>query len=312
MKFYLAPMEEITGYVFRQVYRDLFGGIDKYFTPFLSPTQKKVLRTREQKEVVPNHNTGMYVVPQILTNRAEAFLETVAYLKKLGYKEFNLNLGCPSATVVTKKKGSGFLGDPDELDLFFQRVFEDSSLEGSVSVKTRLGLRSADEFEEILSVYNRYPLKELIIHPRVQKDFYKGLPDLPAFEIALKNSRHPVCYNGNICSIADYEKIHSQFPRTEAVMVGRGLVADPGLVRQILTGKETTLSELKEYEKRLYEGYCEAYQDAGNAVYKMKEVWFYLGNRFPDQSKQLKKIKKASSPNKYREAADAFFLNTLS
>lgn len=311
MKFYLAPMEEITGYVFRQVYRDLFGGIDKYFTPFLSPTQKKVLRTREQKEVAPEHNVNMYVVPQILTNKAEAFADTVRYLKKLGYEEFNLNLGCPSATVVTKGKGSGFLEDPKELDFFFQKLFEDSSLEGKISVKTRLGLRSPEEFEAILEVYNRHPLKELIIHPRVQKDFYKADPDLSTFEKALKNSLHPVCYNGDIRNVQDYEAIRTRFPQAEAVMIGRGLVADPGLIRRILTGKETTPAELRQFESRLYEGYCEAYKDANNAVYKMKEVWFYLGTRFPDHTRQLKKIKKAASPEKYREAADAMFLSNI-
>lgn len=307
MQFYLAPMEEITGYVFRNVYQELFGGIDKYFTPFLSPTQKKILRTREKKEVAPENNQNLYVAPQILTNRTDYFLDTVRYLEGLGYQEFNLNLGCPSATVVTKGKGSGFLQDPDALDLFFREIFSDASLCGRVSVKSRLGLRHPDEFEEILEVYNRHPLKELILHPRVQKDYYKNQPDLQAFGKVLENSRHPVCYNGDIVSAGDYESLCRRFPSVQRLMIGRGVAANPGLIRQLRTGRKMSLSELEAFEVRLYEGYCQAYGDKNNAVYKLKEVWSYLGAGFPDSQKQLKKIKKAASPEKYREAVTQFF-----
>ena len=198
MQFYLAPMEEVTGYVYRNVYHALFGDMDKYVTPFITPTQKRKLKTRDQKEVAPEHNRGMHVVPQIMTNNAEQFVDTCNMLAGLGYGEVNLNLGCPSATVVKKGRGSGFLEDPGKLDRFFEDVFQELDQERStlrVSVKTRIGLEYPEEFEDILKAYNRYPLSEVIIHPRLQKDYYKNTPDLEAFSDALEKSVHPVCYN---------------------------------------------------------------------------------------------------------------------
>ena len=111
MQFYLAPMEAVTGFVYRNVYHSMYGDMDKYFAPFITPTQKKILRTRERKDVAPENNVGMCMIPQILTNNAEQFIETCEFLAKQGYKEVNLNLGCPAATVVTKGRGSGFLGE---------------------------------------------------------------------------------------------------------------------------------------------------------------------------------------------------------
>lgn len=173
IQFYLAPMEEVTGYVYRNVYHTMFGDMDKYFTPFIAPTKKKILKTRERKEVAPEHNQGMYVVPQILTNDAEQFLDTCNMLTELGYHEVNLNLGCPAATVVSKRKGSGFLDEPGKLDQFFETIFEEMSglpeeKRFCISVKTRIGMEFPEEFEDILKVYNRYPFSEIIIHPRLQ------------------------------------------------------------------------------------------------------------------------------------------------
>ena len=192
---YLAPMEEVTGYVYRNVYHAMFGDMDKYFTPFIAPTKKKILKTRERKEVAPENNEGMYVVPQILTNDAEQFLDTCNMLMRLGYHEVNLNLGCPAATVVSKKKGSGFLEDPVALDRFFERVFgglsnmpddENGQKQCRISVKTRIGVEFPEEFEDIVKVYNRYPLAEVIIHPRLQKDYYKNHPNWEVFGEALE------------------------------------------------------------------------------------------------------------------------------
>ena len=307
MRFYLAPMEEITGYVFRNVYNGLFGDMDRYFTPFLTPTQKKVLRTKERKEVDPENNIGMDVVPQILTNDAGQFLEMARMLHTLGYQEFNLNLGCPSGTVVPKGKGAGFLDSPVRLKHFFEDVFESEEFAGGelkLSVKTRLGLTDADEFPMLLEIYNLFPLSEVIIHARVRTDYYRNKPDLDSFGYALKNSRNPVCYNGNLFTAEDYLRFMERFPDAERVMLGRGVVANPGLVREIKTGRKITREELSEYERRLWKGYCEAYQDENNAMYKMKEVWFYLKDMYKDPEKVMKKIRKAGRPAQFRVAAE--------
>ncbi|MDD6070092.1 MAG: tRNA-dihydrouridine synthase family protein [Clostridiales bacterium] len=312
MQFYLAPMEEVTGYVYRNVYHTMFGDMDKYFTPFIAPTKKKILKTRERKEVAPEHNQGMYVVPQILTNNAEQFLDTCNMLTELGYYEVNLNLGCPAATVVSKRKGSGFLDEPGKLDQFFETIFEEMSglpeeKKFCISVKTRIGMEFPEEFEDILKVYNRYPFSEIIIHPRLQKDYYNNHPNLEVFAEALEQCVHPVCYNGDIFTKEDYETLHRRFPAVKRIMLGRGAVANPGLLREIQTDQPITAEELKEYHDRLYAGYREALNSEKDALFKMKEVWFYLGKMFPEAEKALKKVKKANKPEEYQEAVRRVF-----
>lgn len=311
-QFYLAPMEEVTGYVYRNVYHAMFGDMDRYFTPFIAPTKKKILKTRERKEVAPENNQGMNVVPQILTNDTEQFLDTCNMLIGLGYYEVNLNLGCPAATVVSKKKGSGFLDDIGRLDQFFETVFEEIAAlpeerKCRVSVKTRIGMEFPEEFEDIMEVYNRYPFSEIIIHPRLQKDYYQNHPNLDVFGEALKQSAHPVCYNGDIFTKEDYDTFCGRFPTVERVMLGRGVVTNPGLVREIRTGQTITITELEEYHDRLYAGYREAMDSEKDALFKMKEVWSYLGKMFPESEKELKKVRKANRPEEYQEAVRRVF-----
>ena len=311
-QFYLAPMEEVTGYVYRNVYHAMFGDMDRYFTPFIAPTKKKILKTRERKEVAPENNQGMNVVPQILTNDTEQFLDTCNMLIGLGYHEVNLNLGCPAATVVSKKKGSGFLDDIGRLDQFFETVFEEIAAlpeerKCRVSVKPRIGMEFPEEFEDIMEVYNRYPFSEIIIHPRLQKDYYRNHPNLDVFGEALKQSAHPVCYNGDIFTKEDYDTFCGRFPTVERVMLGRGVVTNPGLVREIRTGQTITTTELKEYHDRLYAGYREAMGSEKDALFKMKEVWSYLGKMFPESERELKKVRKANRPEEYQEVVRRVF-----
>ena len=307
MQFYLAPMEEITGYVFRNVYQKMFGDIDRYFTPFITPMQKRVLRTKDRNEVLPENNAGMHLVPQILTNDAGQFLDLAKRLGVMGYREFNLNLGCPSGTVVPKGKGAGFLDSPLRLRHFFEEVFAAEEFSGSqlkLSVKTRLGLTDADEFPDILKIYNQFPLSEVIIHARVRSDYYANHPDLGAFALASENSVNPVCYNGDLFTAEDYLEFTRRFPAVDRVMMGRGIVKNPGLVREITTGQKITREELCRYEHELWKGYCEAYHDENNAMYKMKEVWFYLKDMYCEPEKVLRKIRKAKKPAEFRVAAD--------
>ena len=311
-QFYLAPMEEVTGYVYRNVYHAMFGDMDRYFTPFIAPTKKKILKTRERKEVAPENNQGMNVVLQILTNDTEQFLDTCNMLIGQGYHEVNLNLGCPAATVVSKKKGSGFLDNIGRLDQFFETVFEEIAAlpeerKCRVSVKTRIGMEFPEEFEDIMEVYNRYPFSEIIIHPRLQKDYYQNHPNLDVFGEALKQSAHPVCYNGDIFTKEDYDTFCGRFPTVERVMLGRGVVTNPGLVREIRPGQTITTTELKEYHDRLYAGYREAMGSEKDALFKMKEVWSYLGKMFPESERELKKVRKANRPEEYQEAVRRVF-----
>ena len=227
MKYYLAPMEGITTWIYRNAYHQYFRPMDKYFTPFLVPHINKNFNYKEKNEILPEHNPGQYLVPQIMTNRAEDFVRTAEALRAYGYGEVNLNLGCPSGTVVSKGRGAGFLRDTEKLDRFFDKVF--SSLDMKISVKTRIGICAPEEFDEILKVYSRYPLEELIIHPRVRQDFYKNRPDMEAFGKAVRESTNPLCYNGDLYTAEDIAAFSDRFPQVGAVMIGRGILQNPGL-----------------------------------------------------------------------------------
>ena len=316
MQFYLAPMEAVTGFVYRNVYESMFGEIDTYFAPFITPTQKKILKTRERKDVAPENNVGIRLVPQILTNDAKQMMETCRFLAERGYREVNINLGCPAATVVTKGKGSGLLGDTKRLTKFLADFYEaNDSLPAdeqfTVSVKTRLGLEDASEFEEILSIYNRFPLEEVIVHPRVRAEFYNGVPNLEAFGKALEACKHPVCYNGDIWNVQDYRLLTERFPTLLRVMIGRGVIANPGLIREIKTGQRVTKEELRQYHDALYDGYLADLGAEKDVFYKMKELWFYLGRNFADADRAIRNVQKASGTKVYKDAVKEVFAHDL-
>lgn len=311
---YFAPMEGITGYVFRQAHYKYFGGITKYFTPFIVPNQKNKFRTRERNDVLPEHNRGIPVVPQIMTNSSGQFLQAAAQLYDMGYREVNINLGCPSQTVVTKKRGSGFLAFPSELNRFFQEVFEKLPQDMELSVKTRLGKESPEEFSELLEIYNRYPLSELIIHPRVQKDFYNGKPRLEWFSYAVEHSRHSLCYNGNIYSEKDFSTIVEQYPHVHSCMMGRGLLMRPDLAQRLSGDRQMDVQVLKEFHDAIYEGYKEALKNSGThtVFFRMKELWFYMLPMFEDSEMHTKQMKKVKTEREYESVVGQIFRHGLS
>jgi len=303
MEYEFAPLEGVTDAVYRRTHRRFYPGITRYYTPFISPTKNHVFTPRDLRELSPENNPDVPLVPQLLGRNADDLRWAVAAIADMGYREVNLNLGCPSATVVPKHKGAGFLSDINKLNTFFDEVFSNPLFGNDVmrlSVKTRLGLASPDEFPEILEIYNRYPLSEIIIHPRVRSDYYKNRVNLEAFSEALETCIHPVCYNGDLFTSDDIMSFIAKYPSVNRIMVGRGVVTNPGLIREIQTGEKTRRKELFAYEKALYDGYTESYGDANNAVYKMKEVWFYLSRMFDNPEKVLKKICKTKLPAAYR------------
>ncbi len=305
MKYYLAPLEGITSYVYRNAYHQYFHPMDKYFTPFIVPHKEKKFSTREKKELTPENNQGLFVVPQLLTNNAEDFLKTARDITDFGYKEINLNLGCPSGTVVSKKKGSGFLAFPEELDAFLYEIFEKADYD--ISIKTRIGKESPDEFYRLLEIYNKYQMKELIIHPRVQKDMYKNVPNWDMFELAYRESKNPLCYNGDIFTVENVDTFQNRFPETDTVMLGRGIIANPALVNQIEKDDAHLREMLRGFHDRVYEEYQKISSGDKNVLFKMKELWFYMGNRFVDSEKLMKKIRKSEKLRDYESAVSAIF-----
>ena len=305
MKYYLAPMEGITGHIYRNAYEKYFHNIDKYFTPFIVPNQSLSLKTKELRDLLPENNEGLNVVPQILTNDAEGFILTANKLKKLGYDEINLNLGCPAGTVVSKKRGSGFLAYPDELDKFLDEIYKISDMK--ISIKTRLGKERPEEFYNLIEIYNKYPLEELIIHPRTREDFYGNTPNLKMFKDALSLSKHSICYNGDIFTTENYNDIVKEFPEIDKVMLGRGVLANPGLIGEIRENDFISKEVLKEFHDEIFENYIILLNEDKNAMYRMKELWGYMSHIFTDNKKYYKKIKKAQKAKDYREAVSRLF-----
>ncbi len=306
-KLYLAPMEELTGYVFRNTLARHFGCVDKYFTPFISP-DNRIMKTRSAEEILPSHNEGLPVVPQLLTNDAEQFNEAAKLLAGMGYSELNINFGCPSNTVTAKLKGSGILRDPERMDRFLDGVFNGAATVFAdypnlrISVKTRVGYNETSDFEAVCSVLARYPFCEIIVHPRLKKDLYKGPIRMEMFEMACRMLSTDIVYNGDIFSATDYDSINDD--RITAVMIGRGAVSDPGIFRQIRTGEKTTTAELYDFLEDLYEAYKEVL-GSGNAISKMKEVWSYVTWRIPDEKERLRTFKtiiKSKGEAPYRDA----------
>ena len=311
-------MEGITLYPLRNIHRQTMGdGVDKYFTPFLTATSVHHFKNREKKDVLPDKNEafdnyGQQVVPQIMAGNAGDFLWAAAEMKKLGYEEVNLNLGCPAPTVVNRHKGAGLLTDPEYLDEMLREIYEGAAGDSfpEISLKTRLGFSDPAEADGLMEIYAHYPVKELTIHARVREDFYSGTPRYDAYKRAVEVYREnggkaDICYNGNVDSLQGYEKI-KDLP-FDSVMIGRGLLTDPSLVRQLKGGEALKAAELKEYLDKLYEGYAGYIPEDRNVIFKMLEHWAFLHVHFKDCDKCLKTIRKSRSKGEYQAAVNNIF-----
>lgn len=296
MNFYFAPMEGITTYIYRGLHYKYFKGVDTYFTPFLSPTKNGSYTPREKKDILPENNKGVPVVPQILANNVVYFNQLAGELKDFGYKEVNLNLGCPSGTVTSKGKGSGFLLEPYDLEKFLDGIFEKQVL--PISVKTRMGFDEEEEWAYLLEVFGRYPIKELQVHARVRQDFYKKPVRKTCFLNSIEGVQLPLCYNGDLFTVEDLREWKEQ-KKLDALMLGRGLIANPGLLMEE-AGEVCTMDTYWKFLEELELAYFE--ELGNNALYKMKELWTYMAHSFSDVDKCLKKIRKAKNSMEYHRA----------
>lgn len=302
-----APMEGVTDYVFRTVQAKYFTPADKYYTPFISPTATHRFSPKQLREVLPENNAGLNLIPQLIGHSAEDFLWAADELHSMGYNEINFNLGCPSGTVVSKKKGSGLLSEREMLTRFFDEVFEKTPVK--VSVKTRIGRLSTEEFSALLELFSCYPISELIIHPRLQTQQYKGRPFLPAWEAALKEYERPLCYNGDLFTAEKVGDFLNTYPQTESVMLGRGLAANPAIIGEAKSGAKTEKAEIRDFHDELFARTKERIGQDKPLIMHMKELWFYLGASFEDAEKYLKALKKAQSASDYLGAVNALFAN---
>ena len=301
IKIDFAPLEGITDSIYRKAHHAHFGGVDRYFMPFLSPTMHNTLTHKEDRELPMADSVAFQAVPQILTKVPADFLWAAQVCADRGYAEVNLNIGCPSGTVVSKGKGAGMLADTDHLDAFFNEIFSKCSI--PVSIKTRIGVTETEEFPRLVEIFNQYPIQELIVHPRTRKDFYKAPIHMDAFQYAYENCNAPLSYNGDVCSLEDIFAIQSQFPRLERIMIGRGLVGDPGM----LTPSGTTAEALESFHTALTESYIKAFGSERNAMFRLKENWHHLICRFDGGEKLYKRLRKTTDIVEFRSITREIF-----
>ena len=319
MKLYFAPLEGVAGYIFRNAFVHHYGGADRYFTPFLS---NPILSHKERNDVLPENNAASPLIPQILANNSEYFLEIAKTLKDLGYSEVNLNLGCPSGTVVSKKRGAGFLSVPDSLDTFLGEIFEKCPLK--ISLKTRIGMEDISEWPHLLEIFAKYPFSELIIHPRLRRELYGGSVHRDAFKTAFDYlvgkkdiEADKLVYNGDICSAEDFSSLTAEFPELTKVMIGRGALKNPEIFN-ILHGKgeikdpKEKLDTFYAYHDELFDSYRNIMYGEKPVLFKMKELWGWFSEYAGLEAKELKSIRKATNFTAYTSTRRQFQTQAIS
>lgn len=300
--YYMAPLEGITTYTFRNAFFHHFNGFDKFFTPFIG---NKKPGNRDKNEILPEHNQGMDLVPQILTGKANEFFSIAKFISNYGYKEVNLNLGCPSGTVFSRGRGSGALADLKKLDMLLDEIFEKSDLR--ISIKTRIGVESLSEWEDILKVFAKYPFSEVIIHPRLREEYYKGLPHKEMFVLAEEMLTTKLCYNGNIVDGNSVDNLLKTSPNVENLMIGRGILYNPMLIENLKS--ETDNNFTKEYLQRfkgfhdeILEGYLSIMDGNEPVLFKMKDLWTFFIQGFPSEinDESIKAIRRTNTISEYK------------
>lgn len=302
----LAPIRGITDCHFRTLFHKYFPGFDSAVAPFINPQRHANFRPQQLKDVLPESNQKMEVIPQLLHTDAEDFLFLASRLADLGYTEVNWNLGCPAPMVTRKKRGSGLLPYPEKIISFLDTVLP--RLPVKLSIKTRLGLNQKDELPTLLPNLNQYPLTEIIIHGRLGSQLYRGTSDRDAFAECIKHSNHKIVYNGDITDVEDFENLAARFPEINKWMIGRGALTDPffpGTIKGIT--QTDKLQQLQNFHDDLYNSCREVLSGQSHVLGRLKQIWMYLSAVFPPEQKAWKKIKKCRTEEKYqRVIADLF------
>jgi tRNA-dihydrouridine synthase len=309
-KLYLAPLRGFTDALYRNTFSKHFGGFDYAVAPFIATMGLKKIKPVHLKDVLPENNNGIPVIPQILGNNSEDFIILAQRLYELGYDEINWNLGCPHNKVARKTKGSGLLCHPDKIDQMLGDVIP--NIKSRLSVKIRLGRHTSDELFTLLPILNNHDLSQVIIHPRTGVQMYEGTTDLDMFEKGLEILNHPVVYNGDVNTFEFFTELSERFGNIDGWMLGRGALANPFLPGEIKAGKKTSVDRVKavkEFHDDLVENYRQKLSGERHLLDRMKGFWLYMAQSFEDHKKITKKIKKAATLEQYKELIDTFFAN---
>lgn len=299
-----SPLQGFTDFRFRNAQNNQFGGIDTFYAPYIRLNGKFVIKNSYQRDLLPENNVGLEVIPQIITNNADEFLFVADYVKQLGYKELNWNLGCPYPMVTKCGMGSGLINDSAKINEILKKVHSESDI--IVSMKMRLGYDNSQEILNVLPILDTFPLKNIAIHARIGKQLYKGSVDLDAFQKCIDSAKHTLYYNGDITSVAKFREMQERFPTINHWMIGRGLISDPFLPSMIKSNSlgypKNKIELFTEFHNTLYQQYSESLSGATHILLKMYHLWEYFSMSFADPRKTLKKIKKANSIKNYDAA----------
>lgn len=304
MQVYFAPLEGVTDSIYRRAHHALFGEVSKYFIPFISPSESLTFSSREQRAIAPEENAGIPVVPQLLTRSADRFSAMTRLLADSGYSEVNLNLGCPSGTVTAKGKGAGMLRDLNALRAFLDDIFRDSAL--PISIKTRIGYQSIEEWGPLRALLNQYPASETIVHMRTKAEFYRGHAHRELCAETAEALRTPFVYNGDLFTIEDLLAFESECPGAKAVMLGRGLIANPALAETFAGGATLEIDRLRAFHDRLLRDYTALWPQKA-VLGHMQEIAQYMLTAFESPMKARKAVRKAKTIEAYLDAVHLAF-----
>lgn len=304
-----SPLQGFTDFRFRNAFHKFFGGIDTFYSPYIKLNGKLVIKGSYERDILPENNTTLEVIPQIITNDAEEFLFVAKYVQQLGYKELNWNLGCPYPMVAKCGMGSGLIKNTDQIEHILKRVHNETDI--IVSMKMRMGYENASEILDVFPILDQYPIKNIAIHARIGKQLYKGGVDLDSFQKCLDHTKHKIYYNGDITSVSKFKELQERFPSIDHWMIGRGLIADPFLPSMIK--KNTTeypknkLEIFEAFHDEIYKEY-DAYLSGPTPIrMKMLGFWEYFSESFSNPQKTFKKIKKAGNSKNYEIAVKEIF-----
>ncbi|MFE3847753.1 tRNA dihydrouridine synthase [Flavobacterium sp. LB3P45] len=306
-----SPLQGFTDFRFRNAQNIFFGGIDTFYSPYIRLNGKMVIKPSYERDLLPENNVGLEVIPQVITNDADEFLFVAKYVRELGYKELNWNLGCPYPMVTKSGMGSGLISNPEKINNVLHRAHSESDI--IVSMKMRLGYENSEEILDVLPILDTYPIKNIAIHARIGKQLYKGGVNLDAFQLCIDNTKHKLYYNGDITSVAKFHEMQQRFPSIDHWMIGRGLISDPFLPSMIKNNTseypENKIELFSTFHDTLYAIYSESLSGSTHILLKMYHLWEYFSATFSNPHKVLKKIKKAQSIRNYEAAVAEIFKN---
>ena len=305
---YLAPLRGFTDFIYRNTFTGHFDGFDGALAPFIPTMTADRFRPSHFKDILPENNPTIPIVPQIIGNQSADFINLAVRLFDLGYTSVNWNLGCPFPMVAKKHRGSGLLPYPERIDAFLEKTV--SSIPNRLSIKTRLGRRKITDIFELMPIFNRYPLEEIIIHPRTGIQMYDGETDLDTFERCLEQSVHRVIYNGDITDLKTFQDVFVRFEDIDGWMIGRGAVTNPFLPAIIKAGRDDIahkVEKFKQFYDELFEQYRQAFSGPGHLLNRMKGFWTYFSKAFQNSRKIAKKVHRTQKMDLYMKIVDRFF-----